>query len=49
MLLLQERLAQLQLERDRLDKRATVAERDYAAASSELQVTQPNLKVKPEE
>lgn len=48
-LLLQGQLAQLQLERDRLDKRATVAERDHAAASSELQETKLNLKVKLEE
>ncbi|KAL3159975.1 hypothetical protein ABBQ38_010362 [Trebouxia sp. C0009 RCD-2024] len=46
---LQGQLAQLQLERDRLDKRATVAERDHAAASSELQETKLNLKVKLEE
>lgn len=48
-LLLQGQLAQLQLERDRLDNRATVAERDHAAASLELQETKLNLKVKLEE
>ena len=47
--LLQAQLAQLQVERDRLDSRATVAERDYAAASSELEETKLNLKVKLEE
>lgn len=46
---LQARLAQLQSERDQLDSRATVAERDYAAASSELEETKFNLKVKLEE
>ena len=47
--LLQARLAQLQADRDQLDNRATVAERDYAAASSELEETKLNLNVKLEE
>ena len=47
--LLQAQLAQLQADRDRLDIRATAAERDYAAASSELEDTKLTLKVKLEE
>ena len=47
--LLQAQLAQLQADRDRLDTRVTVAERDYAAASSELEETKLDLKVKLEE
>ena len=47
--LLQARLAQLQADRDRLDSQATTAEKDYAAASSELEKTRLNLKVKLEE
>lgn len=46
---MQAQLAQLQADRDRLDSRATVAEREYAAASSELEDTKLNLKVKLEE
>ena len=46
---MQARLAQLQSERDRLDSRATAAERDYAAASSELKETKTSLEAKLEE
>ena len=47
--MLQGQLAQLQADQAQLDSRATAAERDYAAASSELEETKLNLKVKLEE
>lgn len=46
---MQGRLTQLQAERDRLDSQATIAERDYGAASSELEEAKLSLKVKLQE
>lgn len=47
--MVQGQLSQLQAERDRLDTRATTAERDLATASSELEEARLSLKVKLEE
>ena len=46
---MQARLAHTQAERDRLDTRATTAERDLASATSDLEEARLNLKVKLEE
>lgn len=46
---LQGQVSRLQAERDRLDARASTAERDLAAATSELEEARLSLKVKLEE
>ncbi len=46
---LQGQVSRLQAERDRLDVRASTAERDLAAATSELEEARLSLKVKLEE